>query len=69
MFPGSASGSSWRCITKCDTLSWLDLTRFCTTVRGSKQEKVMFESSSKNRKSWDGRQMIWQCIPDTRSNR
>ena len=29
----------------------------------------MFESSSKSRKSWDGRQMIRQCIPDTRSNR
>ena len=30
---------------------------------------MMFESSSKNRKSWDRRQMIRQCIPDTRSNR
>ena len=30
---------------------------------------MMFESSSKNRKSWDGRQMIRQCIPDARSNR
>ena len=29
----------------------------------------MFESSSKNRKSWDGRQMVWQWIPNTRSNR
>ena len=29
----------------------------------------MFESSSKNRKSWDRRQMIRQCIPDIRSNR
>ena len=26
---------------------------------------MMFESSSKNRKSWEGRQMIRQCIPDT----
>ena len=49
------SGSSWRCITKCDTLSWFDLTRFCTTVRVSKEELVMFESSSKNRKGWNGR--------------
>ena len=32
------SGSSWRCITKCDTLSWFDLTRFYTTVRVSKEE-------------------------------
>ena len=39
---GRRSGSSWRCITKCDTLSWFDLTRFCTTVRVSKKEKVMF---------------------------
>ena len=30
---------------------------------------MMFESSSKNRKSWDGRQMTRQCIPGTRSNR
>ena len=28
---------------------------------------MMFESSSKNRKSWDGRQMTRQCIPDTRN--
>ena len=47
-------GSSWWCITKCDTLSWFDLTRFRTTVRVSKQEYVMFESSSKSRKSWNG---------------
>ena len=32
------SGSSWRCITKCDTLSWFDPTRLCTTVRVSKEE-------------------------------
>ena len=66
---GWRSGSSWRCITKCDALSWFDLTRFCTTVRVSKGEKVMFESSSKNRKSWNGRQMVWQCIPNIWSNR
>ena len=60
---GRHSGSSLRCITKCDTLSWFDLTRFCTTVRVSKEEQVMFESSSKSRKSWNGRQMVWQCIP------
>ena len=35
---GQRSSSSWRCITKCDTLSWLDLTRFCTTVRVSEEE-------------------------------
>ena len=29
----------------------------------------MFESSSKNRKSWNGRQMVWQWIPNTWSNR
>ena len=28
----------------------------------------MFESSSKNRKSWNGRQMVWQWIPNTWSN-
>ena len=58
------SNSSWRCITKCDTLSWFDLTRFCTTVRVSEEEQVMFESSSKSRKSWNGRQMVWQSIPN-----
>ena len=26
---------------------------------------MMFESSTENRKSFDGRQMIRQCIPDT----
>ena len=57
------------CITKWHTLSWFDLTRFCTTVRVSKREWVMFESSSKNRKSWTGQQMIWQCIPATWSNK
>ena len=31
-------GSSWPYITKSDTLSGFDLTRFCTTVRVSKQE-------------------------------
>ena len=61
---GRCSGSSWRCITKCNTLSWFDLTRFCTTVRVSKEEQVMFESFSKSGKSWNGRQMIWQCIPN-----
>ena len=66
---GLCDGSSWHCIMKWDTLSWLGHTRFCTTVRVSKQEQMMFESSSKNRKSWGGRQMIRQCIPDTRSNR
>ena len=35
---GLCDGSSWHCITKCDTLSWFDRTRFCTTVRVSKQE-------------------------------
>ena len=66
---GLRNGSSWHCIAKWDTLSWFDHTRFCTTVRVSEQEKMMFESSSKNRKSWGGRQMIRQCIPDTRGNR
>ena len=33
-------GSSWRCITKRDRLSWFGLTRFRTTVRVSKQEQV-----------------------------
>ena len=32
------SSSSWRCITKCDTLGWLDLARFCTTARVSEEE-------------------------------
>ena len=27
-----------RCITKCETLSWFDLARFCTTVRVSEEE-------------------------------
>ena len=27
---GQCSSSSWRCITKCDTLSWFDLARFRT---------------------------------------
>ena len=29
----------------------------------------MFESSSKSGKSWNGRQMVWQCILDIWSNR
>ena len=29
----------------------------------------MFESSSKNRKSWNGRQMVWQWVPNAWSNR
>ena len=59
---GLCDGSSWHCIAKWDTLSWLDHTRFCITVRVSKQEQMMFESSSKNRKIWGGRQMVRQCI-------
>ena len=35
---GRRISSSWRCITKCDTLSWFDLARFCTTVRVSEEE-------------------------------
>ena len=66
---GLCDGSSWRCITKRDGLSWFDHTRFRTTVRVSKQEQVMFESSSKSRKSRDGWQMIWQWVPDIWSNR
>ena len=54
-------GSSWRCIIKCDTLSWFSLTRFCTTVWVSKQEQMLFESSSRSRKSGNGRQMTGQC--------
>ena len=47
---GLCDGGSWHSITKRDsTLSWFDHTRFRTTVRVSKQ--VMFESSSKSRKS------------------
>ena len=36
--PGRRSNSSWRFITKSDTLSWFDLTRFYTTVRVSEEE-------------------------------
>ena len=35
---GLCDGSSWRCITKRDTLSWFDLARFCATDRVSEQE-------------------------------
>ena len=35
---GRRCSSSWRCITKCDTLSWFDHTRFYTTVRVSEEE-------------------------------
>ena len=35
---GRRSSSSSRCIKKCDTLSWFDLARFCTTVRVSEEE-------------------------------
>ena len=66
---GLCDGSSWRCIAKRDRLSWFDLTDFAPLSRVSKQEQVKFESSSNSRKSWNGWQMIWQCIPDTRSNR
>ena len=57
-------GSSWRCITKCDALGWFGLARFCTAVRVSKEEHMMFESSSESRQSWNGRKMIWHCISD-----
>ena len=46
-------GSRWCRITKCDTFGWRDATR-CPTVRMSRQEKMVFESSSESRKSWDG---------------
>ena len=42
---------------------WRDATR-CPTVRISRQEKMVFESSSESRKSWDGRKMTRQCIPN-----
>ena len=29
---GLCEGSSWCCITKCETSSWFDFTRFCTTA-------------------------------------
>ena len=61
-------GSSWCCIIKCDALSWFDLTGFCTTVRVSKQKKIMFEGSSKSRMSGNGRKINWQCFPDVSSN-
>ena len=35
---GLCDGRSWHCITKWDTLSWFDHTRFCSTVKVSKQE-------------------------------
>ena len=35
---GLCDGSSWHYITKWDTLTWFDHTRFCTTVSVSKQE-------------------------------
>ena len=47
---GLCDGSSWHCITKFYTLSWFGRTRFCTTVRVSKREKMMFVSFSKSRK-------------------
>ena len=50
-------------ITKRDTFGWRDATR-CPTVRISRQEKMVFESSSESRKSWDGRKMTRQCIPN-----
>ena len=57
------NGSRWCRITKCDTCRWRDATR-CPTVRISRQEKMVFESSSESRKSWDGRKMTRQCIPN-----
>ena len=52
VFPGCTVAVVGSCITKCDTLSWFDLARFCTTIRVSEEDYVMFnESSSKNRKS------------------
>ena len=41
----------------------------CPTVRISTQEKMVFESSSESRKSWDGRKMTRQCIPNSRCDR
>ena len=53
----------WCRITKRDTFGWRDASR-CPTVRISRQEKMVFESSSESRKSWDGRKMTRQCIPN-----
>ena len=59
IFPGFAMAVvAWRCITKCDALGWFGLARFCTTVRISHQEQMMFEISSKSSKNWNGRKMI-----------
>ena len=30
---------------------------------------MMFESSSRSKKSWNGRKMTRECIPEVRSNR
>ena len=37
---GLCDGSSWYCITKCDTLKWFDRTRFCTTACQGKQAGI-----------------------------
>ena len=34
-------------LAQCDTLSWFDHIRFCTTIRANQQKKMLFESSSK----------------------
>ena len=58
----------WCRITKRDTFRWRDATR-CPTVWIGRQEKMVFESSSESRKSWDGWKMTWQCIPNFWCNR
>ena len=57
----------WCRITKRDTFRWCDATR-CLTVRISTQEKMVFETSSKSKKSWDGRKMTWQWNNSTLHN-
>ena len=38
VFPGGAVAVVGA-VSKCDTLSWFDLTRFCTTARVSKEDR------------------------------
>ena len=52
-----------------DNWDWLEswcmsrLARPARVPNQDKHAKMMFETSSKSKKSWNGRNMTWQCIP------
>ena len=55
---GLCDGSSWYCITSWDRLSWFDHTRFCNTVRVSKQVSSVLPWACSNQ--WHRSQTVKQ---------